>query len=419
MNTLRLIFCFFLTSFSFAGLAQTSYPAWAEGILEIHHISTGRGDAAFMIMPDGTTLLIDAGDTSETHPRTMSARNVPLLPNRSKTAPQWIIDYIKQFHPKKEKAILDYVMITHYHDDHFGEIDSLRKYHPKGNYALTGIMAVGSAIPIKKIIDRGDTFPLNLRDKKVQERLKKGDVYKMIQTLEEYWKFIEYQKNKVGLQHETLKPGALNQLQLKYKGIPNFHIRNIAVNGKIWNGINSNYFQLYEAGEYPGENSLSTVIKLSYGDFDYYTGGDIKGINSYGETSFESVESHVAPVIGAVDVATLNHHGNRDSQNKFFVRTLRPRVWIGQTWSSDHPGHDVLARLLSEKLYPGERDLFSTGMTQANKDVIGGSMKKYKSLHGHIVVRVYDNGAKYDIFVLNERSEKREVKAKYGPYESR
>lgn len=35
---------------------------WEEGYLDIHHINTGRGDCTFCILPDGTTLLIDAGE---------------------------------------------------------------------------------------------------------------------------------------------------------------------------------------------------------------------------------------------------------------------------------------------------------------------------------------------------------------------
>jgi hypothetical protein len=30
---------------------------WKEGYLDIHQISTGRGNAAFMILPDGTTMV--------------------------------------------------------------------------------------------------------------------------------------------------------------------------------------------------------------------------------------------------------------------------------------------------------------------------------------------------------------------------
>ena len=40
-------------------------PQWEEGCLDIHTISTGRGDACLIIMPDGTTMMIDAGDNGK------------------------------------------------------------------------------------------------------------------------------------------------------------------------------------------------------------------------------------------------------------------------------------------------------------------------------------------------------------------
>ena len=50
-----------LLSFSVMS-AQDYLPEWKEGYMDIHTIATGRGDATFIVMPDGTTLLIDAGD---------------------------------------------------------------------------------------------------------------------------------------------------------------------------------------------------------------------------------------------------------------------------------------------------------------------------------------------------------------------
>ena len=38
-------------------------PPWQTGYLDIHHINTGHGDAAFYIFPDGTTMLLDAGES--------------------------------------------------------------------------------------------------------------------------------------------------------------------------------------------------------------------------------------------------------------------------------------------------------------------------------------------------------------------
>src|ERR1700733_11780746 len=36
-------------------------PAWKPGILEIHQIATNRGNSALLILPDGTTMMVDAG----------------------------------------------------------------------------------------------------------------------------------------------------------------------------------------------------------------------------------------------------------------------------------------------------------------------------------------------------------------------
>ena len=58
-------------------------------------------------------------------------------------------------------------------------------------------------------------------------------------------------------------------------------------------------------------------------------------------------------------------------------------------------------------------------MLQGTKDVIGGRLDEYKSQEGHIVIRVYENGNTYDVYVLNDASEEREIKRKHGPYKSR
>ncbi|MEJ4087685.1 hypothetical protein [Galbibacter orientalis] len=418
-TTIKLALYFLFILCFYKGISQETYPNWEPGILEIHHINTGRGDATFCVFPDGTTLLIDAGDTSETHPRTLSDRNAKLLPNRSKTAPEWIVDYINQFHPKPKGQTLDYALITHYHDDHFGEVDSTRLYSKKGKYQLTGIVAVGDAIPIKNLIDRGSQFPIDLKDEQVQKELS-ADKYHIIPTLKNYWKYSDVH-SKNGLKHSVLKAGMLNQIRLLYnpENYKSFSVRNIAVNGNVWTGEKENYYALFSEGDSPSENNLSTVIKISFGLFDYYTGGDISGVNAIGATDFNSLESNIAPVVGPVDVATLNHHGNRDSQNAFYVRTLRPRVWVQQNWSSDHPGEEVLRRILSKEIYPGERDVFSTVMLAANKKVIGNRLDAYKSQEGHIVVRVYNDGKKYNVYILNDKDEKRNVVNKFGPYEAR
>ena len=401
-----------------------SLPKWKEGVLDLHHINTGRGDAAFYVLPDGTTVMADAGDISEAFPRTLSPRNASIHPNNNKFPYEWLVDYIRQFAPKGKKTNIDYAFITHFHEDHFGEWNPSHPYSKKGDYQLTGLMGIGDAIKIDKILDRG--YPdyrsnsVDIKSKEFQDRMMNSGGHwdsTFVKTLKEYWKYIEYHQENSGLKVEKFITGKENQIALLSKEIPNFSIRNIVGNGYAWTGEKEEIFSL---GKNRSENDLSLGVKINYGNFDYFTGGDISGVDGLGQDDKNSVESHVAPVIGEVDVATLNHHGNRDSQNSYYVRTLRPRVWVQQSWSADHPGHEVLNRINSKFLYPNERDIFCTNMPIANKHVIGDAIDSiYKSQDGHILVRVFDEGKQYYVIILEDENEDRKVKKVFGPYQSK
>src|SRR5215813_8358897 len=59
--------------------------AWSPGTLDIHQIQTGRGNAAFLIFPDGTTALIDAGAVANRPDPEIG----PQRPNASCTPGEW------------------------------------------------------------------------------------------------------------------------------------------------------------------------------------------------------------------------------------------------------------------------------------------------------------------------------------------
>ncbi len=398
-TTLLLIHFLFL---SFLNAQNDQLTLWSKGNLDIHFISTGRGNSTFILMPDGTTLLIDAGDLNRD-----SERLSPAVPDNSKTPAQWIADYIYQFHPKGKSAYLDYVLITHYHDDHIGSFTPSTKTHSKGNYKLSGITEVGSVIPIKKLIDSGDDF------RRPEQNSETG----RLNQLREYWKFIGYQQKANGLLYEKFRVGSYSQIKMKENSdeYPDFVVKNLFSNGAIAAVSDSTIaIWKFQEGDFPPENDLSSGIRISYGLFDFYTGGDIPGIGHTGTPDTESMESLAAPVIGNVDVATLNHHGNRNSQNEFYVRTLQPRVWIGQSWTIRHPGEEVLRRIMSPYIYPGQRDLFTNALHPVNENYLGESLvNHYKSKSGHIVIRVYPGGSQYDLFILNDQSADRFVTARY------
>ncbi len=430
-KAILLISIFFLFFQTYAQNLGEALSSWEEGYLDIHHINTGRGDAAFYIFPDGTTLLIDAGEMDPTGPRIFSPRNAKIHPDYSRTPSEWIADYIKKVMPEGQAPRIDYAMITHFHDDHFGSYYPGAPLSETGAYYLTGITGVGEQIPIETMLDRGYpdyNYPYDM--KAAASKAAKDNEYatKHAKTIENYWNFVDYHVKNTGMKAERLQAGRNDQIALvntpeKYE---NFKVQNIKSNGTIWTGKG---FGTYEylpdltkmsREELQGENPLSLVIRIDYGGFRYYTGGDCPGVANLGKPAWFDVATPVAKAVGEVDVAVLDHHGNRDSHNEFNVSTLRPRVWVQQTWSSDHPGHEVLRRISSTHLYPGPRDLFATNILEANKNVIGPSLERaYKSTEGHIVLRVLPGGETYYVIILEDETEEMPVKAVFGPYQTK
>ncbi|HEY3738227.1 MAG TPA: hypothetical protein VGL53_00210 [Bryobacteraceae bacterium] len=384
-------------------------PPWTPGTLDIHQINTGRGNSALLIFPDGTSMLLDAGDLGNALPHGPAAR-----PDSSRRPGEWIARYVRHMLAYEPNPILDYGYLTHFHDDHMGHLLPDSKAVHNGAYKLTGITEVGDSIPIKLMLDRGwpdYNYPAPLKEPLIAN----------------YRAFLEWQRAHNGMTVERLQPGRNDQIVLRHDRAkyPNFEVRNIAGDGEVWTGFGTNTRAHHpriadlKPEDYPTENMCSNVIRVSYGKFDYYSGGDIPGVHREGFPVWNDMETPVAQAVGPVEVALVNHHGNRDSQNAFFVSTLSPQVFIVSVWSPDHPGHDVLDRMYSERLYPGPRDVFTTNMVEANRIVIGRLTDRLKSSQGHVVVRVAPGGATFHVIILDDSAETYRVKAVFGPYQSR
>lgn len=377
------------------------FEKWENGFLDIHHINTGRGNSTFIVFPDGTTLLIDAGDLDK---EKFERKYAPLKatnarPNESISAAAVIANYIKYVMPDDANSIINYGLISHFHQDHYGSF-----------------VALGDLIPIKKVIDRNYPnydFPLDLKKHLLKDSL-----------FQNYQKFIKEK----GIPTESLIVGSDSQIQLQYskEQFPTFKITNVKSNATIWTGKKSETFEYFNAKDmtayYKGnynENPLSIALKISYNNFDYFTGGDNTGLQGYGLPFWFDVETPLAKAVGQVDVTTLNHHGNRDATNDFFVRNLNPKVVIQQTWCSDHPGQEVYQRLIYKNDNSESRDIFATNMHPETLVTYGPWFKDaYKSTQGHVVVRVYPK-SNYEVFILNDETIELTVKSKYGPYESK
>ncbi len=400
-------------------LMDTTSIVWRNGYLDIHHINTGRGVATFMVMPDGTKMVIDLGDMNDLRSeKSLPLTVTPAYPNKSKNSGEWVIDYINQVVKDEKNPSIDYTLLTHFHSDHYGLVrDGLQK-SKLGDYYLSGLTQLGDVCKIKNWIDRNYPnydYPTDLR--KVYG-LEGGSFNNLL-------KFITYQKNANGLNPAALMVGSDKQIVLKYKpsDYSNFKIVGVKSNATIWTGKRTETKQhftpdsILKLNSSFNENPLSLAIKISYGKFDYFTGGDNTGLQGYGLPKWFDVETPMAKAVGKVEVTTLDHHGNRDGTNEFFLKTLQPKVVVEQTWCSDHPGQEVMHRLLSDYLYPGEKNVFATNIQEATKQTLGYWFTKgYKSMFGHVIVRVLPGGDKFYVLIAETENEKVVIKKVHGPF---
>lgn len=398
---------------------DTSSVIWQKGYLDIHHINTGRGVCSFMILPDGTTMMVDAGDMDDS----LAMKNLPLTvtapyPDPSKTAGQWITDYIKQCLPATNYPVIDYALLTHFHGDHYGVVTSNTKMASNGAYQLSGFTEIGDLMPIKMWVDRNYPaydYPVDLRK-----------AYAAIPSnFLNLQRFIEYQKATSGMQATSLQVGSDNQIVLKYQPYkyPTCKVVGVKANGSISTGKRNESFTYFTPGSILdaknkfNENLLSLALTVSYGKFDYFTGGDNTGLQGYGLPAWYDVETPMAKAVGKVEATTLNHHGNRDASNEFFLQTLQPNVVVEQTWCSDHPGQEVMHRLISDHLYAGEKNIFATNIQEVTKQTLGFWLTKgYKSMFGHVIIRVLPGGDTYYVLIAETIHQEIKVTKVFGPY---
>jgi beta-lactamase superfamily II metal-dependent hydrolase len=373
-------------------------PAWTPGTLDIHHISTGRGNATLFILPDGTTLLVDAGAAGD------GILEADPHPDATRAPGAWIGRYLQ----RHGVTSLDYALITHFHADHMGQVAPSSPLDPTGTYKLTGITEVAETTPIRKLIDRGwpdYSYPSPSTD----------------ETVANYRRFIAARKDRMSV--ERFQPGSQAQIGLrrdpgKYS---NFEIRNIVGNGEMWTGSGvetRHLFPLLDSlarEDWPNENMCSLGFRLRYGQFRYFTGGDLPGTPDPGFPEWHAMEAAIAPVIGPVDVHVVNQHGSMGQESEPFLRTLRSTVLIVPSWGPSHPAPDVLKRIMNSRLPPSLRLVFATELREAARTVIGQRATLLAGPPGHVVVRVPAGGERYWVYVLDNRDERDRVLSARGP----
>lgn len=378
--TLRLsaLISFIIVSLSAA--AQDYLPEWQEGYLDFHSISTGQGESTFIKMPDGTTMLVDAGDVGEQWTKIH-------LPDSSKTPGEWIAHYIRHFNSgAADPSRVDYFLLTHFHSDHMG---SIRK-------PGSGYFDVLKTVSFDRVIDRGwpdYDFPSFEKNKRA------------CKVLDQYISAVQGQVAE-GTVAEQFKIGSRKQICLKNDPKKyDFEVYNIAANGRRHTGKGLNTVQMWPEGfdvvKYD-ENVFSCAFTVRYGSFKYFLGGDISGAtDSKKDVLPRDFETQIAPLVGPVTVMKANHHGQKDSGMPVFLWTLKPDVIVVQCAEDGHP-KTVTAKRYVDPVYPGRRDLYITG--DISRADLGEELWSNFKPYGHVVVRTYDGGKSYQVFVLDPKS---------------
>jgi beta-lactamase superfamily II metal-dependent hydrolase len=389
--------------------AQAPMEPWRRGYLDIHHISTGRGNSVLAILPDGTSLMVDAGAAKGGDPAQGPAR-----PDGSRRPGEWIGRYALHHLRTAPRQELDYFVLTHFHGDHMGDVASDAPDASARGYRLTGVMDVAELVPVRTLIDRGYPaydYPAPLR----------------LENQRNYVDFVRSRERR-GLTVEWLRVGSASQIAAQHdlSGLAKMEVRNLAANGEVWTGDGEDTKQLFPAlasldpKEYPPENPCSIALRLGYGSFRYYIGGDLTCDTAFGTRPWLDIETEVARAAGPVSVAALDHHGYFDGTGPEFVRAMRARIYVVQSWHASHPALSVLDRLYSPILYTGPRDVLATGLVEAASLADGRYSDRMLSRQGHVVVRVSRADANgrtsYEVIVLDDTREDGPVKARFGPF---
>ena len=133
----------------------------------------------------------------------------------------------------------------------------------------------------------------------------------------------------------------------------------VAANGVIAGGGFVNPAQAQE------ENARSVAMRIDYGDFSMWLGGDLTG----GGNGTANVEVPAALACGDVDVYMLNHHGSNTSSNATAVAALDPELAVVSCGTGNPYGHPTttVVNRLNQAL--AARALIAT--TRGSANVVG------------------------------------------------
>ena len=365
-------------------------PAWSEGCFDVHFINSGRGECCFYILPDGTTLLVDAGE--------IKGGEIAVAQRPNESVRPYIVyaKYIKHFLPAGRKAI-DYCLASHLHIDHIGSAECATETAPAG-YLKSGLLSLFDEVPYKTVLD--SMYP-------------NYDSYEIVGGFSPSWvKFVNWGVKNKKFKADKFEVGH-EQIQMLYnaKKHKEFSIFNICANGQVWGkDKNGNERAL---GKLLTEinNSSSCGFHIRYGAFDYIACGDLVSAPQ------NRVAYYFRDYIGAgnLDAFKVHHHMAGNSWGGGMIRSnFNPRYIFNPCFARNKPHPEKLAHSLTfaegyfaTNIHP---DIKKMPLVKEQKLI-----DKITAYDGHIVLRVMPGGNCFYIYMLDDSDFEYKVKFIYGP----
>lgn len=276
--------------FKFYRTKGPQLPPASGGVLQVHVLNVGQGDAILIIAPGGKTALIDAGDTNAAKP---------------------VLDALSRYNVQQ----LDYFVATHPHPDHIGGASELLK-----------------SIKVANVLDSGIPPPDFQPSAPVPEQKTKGKqppkprALPQRPTTKTYTEFQAAVKQS-GAQLVTAAPGQRYELG---GGVL------LTVLAPVPPPFTKD--QMRGGGNEPNANSI--VLRLDYGDFSMLLPADAEAQT---EQRLLSNNANLA-----AKILKVAHHGSKYATTDEFLRQVKPVtaiISVGEFNRYGQPAQSVLDRL--------------------------------------------------------------------------
>lgn len=244
--------------------------------LDIYFVDVEGGQATLIVTPSGESLLFDAG-----YPGKGKSDPVPGDPSVARDAQR-----IAAAARDANISQIDYLLVSHFHGDHFG-----------------GAMELAELLPINTFVDQGT---------EASEASSKEQTLKLIKAYKETREQSNYLMPRVG-ENLPLKDAEVTVVS------SGGDLLESPIEGAGASNPGCDRPAFVPSGNL--ENPRSTGILLKYGEFRFLDLGDLPG---------QPLANLVCPInrIGVIDVYLVPHHGASDTADPATFSAFRPRVAI-------------------------------------------------------------------------------------------